>query len=296
MNPGVAILWMTFVVAGGLAAFHYLSDILFVKIIGALAIILFLISLWRMNKVMVLNRVAFKSLEFSMTPMLNQRKLLALFRLHAESAEDQFFSAVNSYLTLIVMLSLTIEPWWLCVAALLHSFGNYYALRRSWPGYALILGASNKEGTKRLTILVQRCVSPLFTTNLLNFVSTSEIEDELFTATSYRLKNEVISWKAAVEVHSVFARVIILDVSYISEGVREEIELMVDCDFWYKMIILCPTEQSYASVSALLSTRPDTLVVEKQEQVKSTLEELLKHFPDYPTSERCLKKLVVSCQ
>ena len=277
-----------------MSAFYYLSNCVFMQVLGVLAILAFFLSLWSGIKAIVLNRRAFQSLEFSLVPMLKKRKLLGFFREHAESAEDRVFAVINAYFTLIFLLSITIHLWWICIAAFLFSFTSLYELRRSWPGYALILGASNQESTKRLAIAVQQCVSPLFTTNMLNFVAHSEIEHELFKATSYRLKNEVISWKSAVEVHGTFARVIVLDASHITDGVLEELQLICDCEFWYKLLLLCPTDQSRAAASKLLSSRPDTLVVERQEQVMSILKALLQQFPKCRTSAHSLKSMLAS--
>jgi len=272
--------------------FYYLSYLRIVRAIGAFGVLLFFISLWRVNRIMVVNRIAFHSTEFAVFPMVQKRKLLGLFRAHSESAEDRFFAALGSYCALIVLLSLTIHPWWLCVAAPLGSFCSFYALRRSWPGYALILGASNRKSTKDLAVLVQRNISPLFATNLLNMVTHNEIEYELFRATSYRLKNEVISWKSAVEVHAAFARLIVLDASAITDGVRAELQLLLECGFWYKTILLCPTEESRAVACRVLSSRPECLIVGDQDHVASAIQEVLKRFPAFPTPDVCLKQMI----
>ena len=90
---------------------------------------------------------------------------------------------------------------------------------------------------KKTALKVTKWISPLFVTNLLNMVSNNEIEHEVFKATSYRLKNEVVSWKAAVEIHSFFAKIIIVDLGNPTPALQAELEIIKESDFYYKTII-----------------------------------------------------------
>ena len=115
-------------IAGSMTVFYYWSHLLIVRVVGVILIIPFLISLWQNSRIQTMNRIAFQSLGFSIIPMSQQRKVLEFFRYYAASAEDRVFAALNANLILIILLALTIQPWWFCIALLLHSFCSFHAL------------------------------------------------------------------------------------------------------------------------------------------------------------------------
>jgi hypothetical protein len=120
----------------------------------------------------------------------------------------------------------------------------------------------------------------------------SEIDDELFRVRSYRLRNEFVSWKAAVEIHAVFSKVIVLDMTHLTRDVLEEFELMRGPDFWYKTAFLCPTVDSQRTVEPLLDEHPTALVVYSLEDLRAKLLELRSRFPAAPSPDQEISILV----
>lgn len=289
VSPLRGFLIFTASTLAALLLFYYFADLWAVRALGVLLVAW---SLWVAYRMMKLDALYTKAFGLSTDARASHRKLLGLVRLHAESAEDRVMFAMASQTILIFLLGLaTAQWWWIAVAAVLATFPGFRALRRSWPGYVLVLGASNEPSARTVTRLAQFIFRPLPVTNLLAMVTHDEVDDELFRASSYRLQNEFVSWRSAVEIHAVFARLIVMDMTLLTEATRDEVAIVSGSAFWYKTIFLCPTDQCREAVASIVSSRPEALIVNSRDELKSALLAIRSSLPVTPTLERTVKFL-----
>jgi len=284
--------WLTAVVTIFAWLFYYYSNIFIVRFIGYLFVVAFALSIWRVSSIMGINRIAHGSPPGIWVPMLEQRKVLGFFRQYSESIEDRVLSISYNYAVLLFILGLLVHIWWLCLSALLLSFSVLHALKRSWPGYALILGGSKNESTRNVVLLVTKLIRPLFTVNLLDMVSSDELEHELFKATSYRLKNHVVSWESAVETHAFFARVIIIDLNETSDAVKKELEIIKDSNFDYKTVILDENNYLNSGDSNLSIDLEQFYVASSQTELVQAIKLVIEDIQMPPSREVPLKVMV----
>jgi hypothetical protein len=76
-------------------------------------------------------------------------------------------------------------------------------------------------------------------TELLSVEFNRTWDDALVKATKTRINNPAISWKSAVEIHALVAKIIVVDAREISPYVMDELEIIRSHDLWFKTIILC---------------------------------------------------------
>lgn len=225
-------------IAGLLFLFHQWRDTTLVFALSVLFVFLFLVRAASGAYEFGVNRKAFgREPQNLFLPDLDLRELSGLFRTYADKAEDRIVAATTAYAVMISITGLIANLSWVAIALLLLTLVSPYLTRRAWPGFTLVLGSSIEPSTKKLALRVLHATAPFNTVSLLNFQKPSEVSDAIAKVVGARISNSVVSWQAAVEVHSLLAKLIVLNVTAITPELIEEMQLLDNHGLWHKSVL-----------------------------------------------------------
>ena len=278
-----------------LIIFHFFHDCLLVQMLGLVFVLMLLVMLWNTTRAIEINRIAFNWKKGQVFPLAGERVILGFLKNFSESGEDQFIRSISSYANMTTLLALPVQPWWFCVSALLYSIVAFSVMRRIWPGYALVLGGTSRDTTRALVEEVAKLISPLNTVHLLNIVTIEDLQGRSLQNTGHRIRNELVSWKTAVEIHASFARVIILDLTKTTRALEDEIDLINMQNMWFKTIVI-------GQIKALESTKisqtvnsvnfnHEAFIANTNKEALSILRLLREDLQNCPTREKPVGKL-----
>lgn len=184
-------------------------------------------------------------------PDLTLRKAVAYFRSFSETGEDRLMFAITCYAVAISLAAIITNPWWLAISLFLLSFTSVHSIRRTWPGFTLVLGSSQDPSFRGLLYLVMRSTLPFNTATMVNFPRAGEAEADLDLVLKDRIRNMVVSWQAAVEAHASLAKLIVVSLDDLRDAVATELQLLDRKRFWYKTILF-----SHSSPEDILAPIP----------------------------------------
>ena len=229
----------TFVLIGvTLASFQLWRGTFVVTLVASAFSLVFGWRMYCLSREFALNRVVFGSEpDVLFTPDLKLRQAVALFRTFSERGEDQLMFAITNYAHAIAIAGLVANPWWVSISTFLYSLASIHVTRRSWPGFTLALGKSGSSEFRILLRTVMRSTRPFNTTTMINFPDSGELEEGLTVVLSDRIRNLIVSWHAAVEVHASLAKIIVVSLDELGPAVTEELKLIDERGLWFKTIV-----------------------------------------------------------
>lgn len=277
-----------------LFVFEYWSGTVVVK---CLSLVFSLVFIWRVyihSFEFGINRQVFGGEDHRLfLPDLSLRKAVGLFRGFAETGEDRLMFALTCYAVAIGIAGVVANRWWLAISLLLFSLTSAHSIRRTWPGFTLVLGSSQDQGFRGLLYRVMLATRPFNTTTMVNFLKPEDLERELDLVLQDRVRNIVVSWEAAAEVHASLAKVIVISLDDLRDAVTTELQLIDRKSLWYKTIVF--SRGSVGDILATISPQlvpsvAGALVTSDISEVKSAIRSVKQRHATFPSPVHPISK------